>query len=188
MSKLQTQDKPADFEGIARISQVSGLGMLTLRGDFSDKKFQAGLKKTTRLSLPVPRQIEQAGGLSLAWMSPDEALLIGPEDEVSEVLPLLEAALKNCHAMVVDVSDARAVFAISGGAARSVAAKLAPVDMRVSGFPIAEIRRTRFGQIAAAMWPPAEAEIRVICFRSVARFMFKQLCVAAAIGAEVGDW
>ena len=39
MSKLQTQDKPADFEGIARISQVSGLGMLTLRGDFSDKKF-----------------------------------------------------------------------------------------------------------------------------------------------------
>jgi sarcosine oxidase, subunit gamma len=188
MSKLQTQDKPVDFEGIARISQVSGLGMLTLRGDFSDKKFQAGLKKTTRLSLPVPRQIKQAGGLSLAWMSPDEALLIGPEDEVSEVLPLLEAALKNCHAMVVDVSDARAVFAISGGAARSVAAKLAPVDMRVSGFPIAEIRRTRFGQIAAAMWLPAEAEIRVICFRSVARFMFKQLCVAAAIGAEVGDW
>ena len=115
MSKLQTQDKPVDFEGIARISQVSGLGMLTLRGDFSDKKFQAGLKKTTRLSLPVPRQIEQAGGLSLAWMSPDEALLIGPEDEVSEVLPLLEAALKNCHAMVVDVSDARAVFAIWAG-------------------------------------------------------------------------
>ena len=110
MSKLQTQDKSADFEGIARISQVSGLGMLTLRGNFSDKKFQAGLKKATSLSLPVPRQIEQAGGLSLAWMSPDEALLIGPEDEVSEVLPLLEAALKNCHAMLVDVSDARAVF------------------------------------------------------------------------------
>ena len=61
MSKLQTQDKPADFEGIARISQVSGLGMLTLRGDFSDKKFQAGLKKPRayrcrrrgRLSRPV---------------------------------------------------------------------------------------------------------------------------------------
>ena len=188
MSKLQTQDKPADFEGIARISQVFGLGMLTLRGDFLDKKFQVGLKKATSLSLPVPRQIEQAGALSIAWMSPDEALLIGPEEEVSEVLPLLDAALKNYHAMVVDVSDARAVFAISGGAARSVVAKLAPVDMRVSGFPVAEIRRTRFGQIAAAMWLPAEAEIRVICFRSVARFMFKQLCVAAAIGAEVADW
>ena len=188
MSKLQTQDNPADFEGIARISQVSGLGMLTLRGDFSDKKFQTGLKKATRLSPPGTRQIEQAGALSLAWMSPDEALLIGPEEEVSEILPLLETALNSCHAMVVDVSDARAVFAISGGAARSVAAKLAPVDMRVTGFPVAEIRRTRFGQIAAAMWLPAEAEIRVICFRSVARFMFKQLCVAAAIGAEVGDW
>ena len=188
MSRLQTQDKPADFEGIARISQVSGLGMLTLRGDFSDKKFQTGLKKATRLSLPRTRQIERAGALSLAWMSPDEVLLIGPEEEVSEISLLLETALKSCHSMVVDVSDARAVFAISGGAARSVAAKLAPVDMRVSGFPVAEIRRTRFGQIAAAMWLPAEGEIRLICFRSVARFMFKQLCVAASKGAEVGDW
>ena len=55
MSKLQTQDKPADFEGIARISQVSGLGMLTLRGDFSDKKFQTRLKNATRLSPPGTR-------------------------------------------------------------------------------------------------------------------------------------
>jgi sarcosine oxidase subunit gamma len=47
-------------------------------------------------------------------------------------------------------------------------------------FELGELRRTRLGQIAAALWKPAEGEIRLVCFRSVAQYAFDLLAEAAA--------
>ena len=67
-------------------------------------------------------------------------------------------------------------------------AKLAPVDLAPSHFAPGMFRRTRFGQISAAFWLLSETEARVICFRSVAEFMFNQLSAAARPGSEVDLW
>jgi len=71
---------------------------------------------------------------------------------------------------------------------REVVAKLAPVDMAPGHFGTGEMRRTRFGQIAAAFWMTADDEVKIICFRSVAQYMYQQLCVCAARGSELDLW
>jgi hypothetical protein len=64
----------------------------------------------------------------------------------------LLAALAGKHHLVADVSDARAVFTITGDGAREVLAKCCPVDVAPGVFGPGEVRRTRAAQVAAAVW------------------------------------
>lgn len=130
--------------------------------------------------MPDPRRVAIKGDRSLMWMSPDEALIILPRAEVADLAETLEKALGKAHALVADMSDARASFCVTGDDAHvsEVLARLAPVDM--ARFELGELRRTRLGQIAAALWKPAEGEIRLVCFRSVAQYAFDLLAEAAA--------
>jgi sarcosine oxidase subunit gamma len=116
-------------------------------------------------------------------MSPDELMVLLPQAEASEVEAKLNAALEGAHMLAVDVSDARANYALSGDAVRDVIAKIAPVDM--GAFGPGEVRRTRFGQVAAALWMEDETTVRLFCFRSVADYMFELLTVAADTAAPV---
>ena len=119
-------------------------------------------------------------------MSPDELLILCPYDEVSDRLAKMTKTLGNTNALAVDVSDARAIFAISGEDARDVMAKLCPVDLHPEVFKPGEIRRTRLAQIAAAIWMEDDDTFRLICFRSVAQYAYDALKVAAAAGSAVG--
>ena len=94
--------------------------------------------------------------------------------------------LKNEHHMVVNVSDARALFEVSGSAVREIVAKLAPVNIKA--LEIGEIRRTRFSQIAAAFWLTSEENLSIICFSSVADYMFNLLKTSSAQNSEVGSF
>jgi sarcosine oxidase subunit gamma len=96
--------------------------------------------------------------------------------------------LSTQHTLLSDVSDARAVFTLKGANVREVVAKLAPVDIAPSQFAPGEMRRTRFGQIATAFWMTGEDELKIICFRSVAEYMYKQLCICATQGSELDLW
>ena len=69
---------------------------------------------------------------------------------------------------------------------RDVIAKLAPVDMHPGQFNGTMFRRTRFAQVPAAFWMPDAQTVRIVCFRSVARYMFDLLRIAAQPGSEVG--
>ena len=71
-------------------------------------------------------------------------------------------------------------------ARREVMAKLAPVDLAPASFTPGMFRRTRIAQVPAAFWMPQEGVFRVVCFRSVAQYVFDVLCVAAQPGSEVG--
>ena len=86
------------------------------------------------------------------------------------------------------MSDARAVFTLEGeGAAiRNVLAKLTPADLRPASLPVGEVRRTRFAQVPAAFWLAEEGRAELVCFRSVAIYVFGLLKNAAEPGSEVG--
>ncbi|MGC1503573.1 MAG: sarcosine oxidase subunit gamma, partial [Sulfitobacter sp.] len=47
-------------------------------------------------------------------------------------------------------------------------------------------RRTRLAQVPAAFWMPDAETVQIICFRSVAQYVFDVLNVAAQCGSEVG--
>jgi len=75
---------------------------------------------------------------------------------------------------------------VRGPHAREVMAKLAPVDLAPAAFTPGMFRRTRMAQVPAAFWMPEEDVFRVVCFRSVAQYVFDLLSIAAQPGSEVG--
>lgn len=188
MAEPQSALPGAACEGIVAIRETGAQGMITLRGDLASEKMKQALSTATGAAVPGRREIVQAGAGAVAWMSPDELLLMVDYGAVAGTLEKIAAALKGAHYLAVDVSDARAMFEVTGqgGALREVIAKLCPVDMAPGAFGPGQIRRTRAGQVAAAIWMVDEETLRMVCFRSVAGHVFGLLKDAALPGGEVG--
>ena len=175
----------ADNTGLVSIAEVGPLGMITLRGDLNDKALSKAAVAAAGVNMPERGYRTTDGNKGIAWMSPDELLLICAYGEVHVRLADLQTKLAKKHALAVNVSDARAVFDVSGVHVRDVLAKLAPVDLHPGAFQPGMFRRTRFAQVPAAFWMPEEQSARIVCFRSVAQYMFDLLKVAAQPGSEV---
>lgn len=178
----------SDGSGIVAITEVGPLGMITLRGDLSLKPVIKAAVAAGGVTMPDARHCNTEGTQGIAWLSPDELLIMCPHAEVQDRLADLHDKLAKHHMLAVNVSDARAVFDVAGPCVREVIAKLAPVDMHPDHFNGTMFRRTRFAQVPAAFWMPDEHTARIICFRSVAQYMFDVLLTAAQAGSEVGHF
>jgi sarcosine oxidase subunit gamma len=143
------------------------LGMVTLRGSFADAAFAKAVKAAAGAALPGVRSIVAGRDASVAWMSPDELLILGEPDAAPGIARSLSEALAGQHHLAVDVSDARTAFEIAGRGVREVLAKGSPADLSPAAFGPGDFRRSRIGQLAAAFWMPREDCFRVICFRSL---------------------
>jgi sarcosine oxidase, subunit gamma len=187
MSEPVTALKNASYTaGIAEISEIGPQGMITLRGDLTANPLRKAARDAAQVAYPETRMCHTDGARGLAWMSPDELLILCPYDAVAETLGKLQKPLSKHHALAVNVSDARALFRVGGPHAREVLAKLAPVDLAPDAFTPGMFRRTRLAQVPAAFWLEEDGSFRVICFRSVAQYVYDLLKTAAQPGSEVG--
>lgn len=179
--------KEAATAPLAVIEPAPPVAMVTLRCAHAEPRLAVAL---AGLGLPMPgqRRIETAGARRIAWMSPDELLLILPPGDLAAVLDGLQTALAGVHHLAVDVSDARAMFHIRGPRAREVLAKLCPVDLAPAAFGPGEIRRSRAAQVSAAFWMTGSDAFALVCFRSVADYVVGLLEVSARPGGELGLW
>ncbi|WP_368187519.1 sarcosine oxidase subunit gamma [Aestuariibius sp. HNIBRBA575] len=163
--------------------QECGLrGMITLRGDLSDVTLRKTCLQITGVEVPETRRVNMSGDRGLAWMSPDELLILLPYGDVADALTQIETGLAGTHFMAENVSDARAMFTIAPDIARDTIARLSPVDMSNDSFSSGDFRRTRIAQVAAAFWMSDTGMVQVICFRSVAQYVFGTLSNAAKSG------
>jgi sarcosine oxidase subunit gamma len=160
--------------------------MLTLRADL--KAASGAVFEAVQIEMPEPLSIVEAGTTRLAWMSPDEALLICAPDDLDRYQIALADALAGTHHLLVDVSDMRAVFRLHGARVREVLAKLVPFDLDPAVFAPGRFRRTHLGQVAAAVWMPATDEAVIMCFRSVAVYVETALRRAADPRAAMADY
>lgn len=167
-------------EALASVSRIAGLGMITIRADLS----RAGdaIADAAGLALPEQTRITGDGSRSLGWMSPDELLLILPAAETGDAISGLTQALMGEHGLVADVSDARAVFDVTGPHAADVIAKLSPADLQ--DMPADALRRSRMGQTAAAFWR-IDHGYRLIGFRSTAYYLGLIMQNAALPGSHL---
>lgn len=186
MSNAVSALNEARFDGLGVVQEQGLCGMITLRGDLASKPLRAAVKAAVGVDVPAQRQVTLQDGSGAAWMSPDELLLMCPHGDAAAVVEQIGAALAGEHHMVVNVSDARALFAVNGPHAREVLAKLSPADLSPDAFQPGEIRRTRMAQVAAAFWMEEDGSLRVICFRSVAEYVFGLLKAGAQPGSAVG--
>ena len=186
MSNIQTAMNGARATGYVDVSEAPTTGMITLRGDLADAGVQKAVKSVMGAGVPATLAVTDADEGQILWMSPDELMIVCDYDQADQVVSDLIAALGETYSMVVNVSDARAVFDLNGSATSEIIAKLAPIDMK--SMQIGNVRRTRFAQIPAAFWMTSNDSARIICFRSVGEYMFNQLRNSAQAGFEVGDW
>lgn len=186
MSEAVSALNKVRFDGLAEVAECGLVGMITLRGDLSNRTVKAAAKAASGQTMPAPH--EMAGELSsgIAWMAQDEALILCAHDAAGQTLATLADKLGKQHALAVNVSDARAVFRVSGASAREVMAKLCPLDLAPDAFVPGMFRRTRMAQIPAAIWVDAQGDFYIICFRSVAQYAYDLLKTAAQPGSGVG--
>ena len=173
----------ASFSGAVKITDSRLRGMITLRGDLDSAQFKAAVSAAVGSDIPAQRKIAHGPMGGVAWMSPDELLLLVAYDQADAIAAQISETLGAEHHMAVNVSDARAIFRIEGQGAREVLAKGAPIDLSPEAFGIGDLRRTRVGQLAAAFWMTQTDTFELICFRSVGEFMFDWLTNAARDGS-----
>lgn len=176
----------AAFDGLARVTELPVQGMISLRGDLSLAPVENAATGVTGAAMPGQRGIETGGEGAVAWMSPDELLILLPHGAVQDALAQMDELLSGHHALALDISDTRSVFEIGGPDAREVLAKLCPVDLDPAVFRPGELRRTRAAQVPVALWQSGDHAFRLICFRSVAVYVFDLLKGAADPAAGVG--
>ncbi|GGX48489.1 sarcosine oxidase subunit gamma [Tateyamaria omphalii] len=172
-------------QGIATVTEVPLQGMITLRGQLTDAKVQKAATSAASLEMPERGRANCVDDRGICWMSPDELLILCSYDQVSNKLEQMQDTLGNTHSLCVDVSDARALFDVSGAHARDVLAKLVPVDLAPDQFTSGMFRRTRMAQVPAAFWLHDTDRFRIICFRSQAQYVFDLLKTASATGSAV---
>ncbi|WP_296479027.1 sarcosine oxidase subunit gamma [Roseinatronobacter sp.] len=172
----------AEFEGFVTIREAGLQGMITLRGDLGAKAVMQAVKDAAGCAMPAARRVTTSGTSSVAWMSPDEVMILCPHDKAEGTARALATALEGSFATVAVVSDARAVFSVQGAAWRDALAKICPVDF--STLAQGDIRRTRAAQVAAAIWVSGKDEATLVCFRSVAGYVFDLLSTVSAKGTE----
>ncbi len=171
------------FVGFASVSEAGLQGMITVRGDLKSAKMKKAVKAATGGDIPAPRRIAMKGNKGAGWMSPDELLILVPYADAKVTVEALAATLEGEHALVADVSDARAMFRIKGAKAAEVLMKLCPVDL--PKLAEGELRRTRVAQVAAALWKSGNDEFTLVSFRSVASYVFGALETSAQPGSEI---
>ena len=176
-----------DASGIVTISEAGPTGMVTLRADLNDPKVQSALAFSGR---EIPQAGRTTGGdeASVLWMSPDELLMICAYDAADVLVANMVEAFEDTHSLVVNVSDARALFDLAGEgrAIREVLAKVSPADMRETSLGVGHVRRTRLAQVPAAFWFTGKDAARLICFRSVKGYVSGLLAKVAEPGRDVG--
>ncbi|MGY6534837.1 MAG: sarcosine oxidase subunit gamma [Pararhodobacter sp.] len=184
MSETVSALPGARFHGMVDLADAGPQGMIALRGDLALPELAAAVKKITGAALPTVREVSTGAKGAVAWMSPDELLLFVDDAGVGRAVSALESLTADAFVTVADVSDARALFTVKGVQARDVLAKACPVDL--ADFPVGTIRRTRAAQVAAAVWRQDDTTFAVICFRSVAGYMWNVLTTLSRPGGEVG--
>ena len=162
------------------IQELKTVGMISVRGDLLNNRFQKIITNSCNLAVPKPLSINHNKYLSIAWMSPDELLILDySESYLEKITEDFESLATSMETLVLDTSSSRCLFLINGSLWREVLAKGTPIDLRPTSFKRDSFRRTRMGQIAVAFWMVNEHSAHITCSSSHSSFFYDWLCNAS---------
>jgi len=97
------------------------------------------------LSAPPPGEVRSAGALDLLWLQPDTYMLVLPRNAPRSLDALTP------HAALVDQSDGRSAFTLSGPRARDVLAKGCRLDFHPRVFGPGRVTAGSFAHVTAVI-------------------------------------
>ena len=134
--------------------------------------------KPLGLAFPAPNRFAEKKGARIVWTGRDQAFLMGVEP------PALEGAA------VTDQSDGWSVLALGGPGHVDVLARLVPMDLRLSRFPVGRVARSQVNHMNAVILRTGDYAVEIMVFRSMARTAWHDLetamhMVAARAGMKI---
>ncbi len=177
---------PTTTDLLIGIARAHDRGMITLRGDLSDAQIVRSVETATAGAVPGELCVALNGDRGAVWMAPDELLVFVPKDDVASALAMLSTDLGDLHHLALDMSDARAIYTLTGPLVAEVLSKGAPIDLSERGFPVGAARRTHLGGLAVAIWRLSDEHWEIVCLSSFAHHLQAWLEQAAVPGSEIG--
>ena len=166
--------------------EMTGRGMIDLRGNSTDRKFMTTAKAVLGLDLPkAPRTSTSWGDTKALWLSPDQWLILCPGEKAQALTEQLSTALKSIHHLAVNVSDMRSIIRVEGDHARTTVMKGTSIDLTHGDYPPGTIRRMKFAEVGALLHIVEVNVIDIYVFRSYADYAWEFLLKAARKGSEV---
>ena len=120
------------------------------------------------LAVPGPGQTTESDDAEAIWFGRALVLLAGPAPDASLA----------AHAALTDQSDAWAVVELAGDDAAAVLARLTPLDLRASRFPVGATARSELAHMAASVTRTGEQAFRVMVFRAFAQTLAHEMRTA----------
>ena len=143
--------------GVA-MKEVPFKGLVNLRGKPGDKQFLAAAEKALGTPLPLaPNTVAAKGEVTVLWLSPEEWLVITPDDGPRMADKLL-GALSGLHVSVVDVSESRTCIHLTGPQARKVMMKAGPLDVHPRNFAVGHCAQTHLAKALTTIHHVSESE------------------------------
>lgn len=190
MSELAHQSPLAGAaapQGLAvSLREITGQGMIDLRGHTADGAFMSAARSVLGADLPTrPRTSVTQGDVTVLWLSVDQWLILCPRTKAGELLGGLRGALKGIHSLAVDVSDMRAIIRVEGEGSREILMKGTSLDLLSGEYAPGACRRMRFAEIAALLHVVEENAFDIYVFRSYAHYAWEFLCATAKAPAKL---
>jgi heterotetrameric sarcosine oxidase gamma subunit len=124
--------------------------------------------KTMGLTFPAPNAtVTSKGDGTLIWTGRNQAFLLAADPTPLEGL-----------AALTDQSNGWCGLTLTGAGATDVLARLVPVDLRDSQFPVGRCVRTGLNHMNLILWRSAPDAFTLLTFRSMARTAWHELLEA----------
>ncbi len=183
-SALAHRTEPTNLS--INMREITGRSMIDLRGLATDRKFMTAAKAVLGLDLPKsPRTSTSWGDTKALWLSPDQWLILCPNEKAQALTEQLSTALKSIHHLAVNVSDMRSIIRVEGDHARTTVMKGTSIDLTHGDYPPGTIRRMKFAEVGALLHIVEVNVIDIYVFRSYADYAWEFLLKAARKGSEV---
>ena len=130
-------------------------------------KAVAKVLKSMGLVFPAPNRTSGADDVTLIWTGRNQGFLLGAD-------PVALAA--TCA--LTDQSDGWAAFTLSGPQAEVVLARLIPLDLRATNFPVGNAVRAPLNHMNAVLWRTGPYAFTLLVFRSMARTAWHEIANA----------
>lgn len=127
----------------------------------------AGLNRALGITLPVQPGFVSAGDKTYMWAGPGAWLVFGATSA--------ELAAARPYAAMTEQTDGRAIFHVAGSHVRDALAKLVPIDLHDSVFPVGMTALTLAGHLNVQIWRKSENLFGLACFRSFANALYEAL-------------
>jgi sarcosine oxidase subunit gamma len=112
---------------------------------------------TFGVGLPSTPLVVETVRMTIVWAGPDQWLIVQPEAEGVDQSAELAMAFKGL-ASVVDVSDSRAVFRVSGAAATDALSRGMPIDLDWRVFKPGDAAITHADHLGVIVWRTADGQ------------------------------